>query len=290
MTRISLSAAPVLVCVALAPQAARADLTAPVAWVSAKKGLDIAICGDASSLPCRTFQYAHDNSVAAGGEIRVLDPGGYGPLTISKSISIVNDGVGVAGISVGGAGTGIRVQAGATDKVFIKGLTLDGANGAGRYGIEVFSAGNFTLTNCTIKGFAELSNGHGIWIKTNTDLRFSITDSIISGNFEGLNVNNIGGPTRAAKGVISRIEPVNNYYGITFGSTSNSVMNELNVSNGGPSLMKSLGAVYMTRSVLTGGGYGVISFMGGVLHSFGDNVIDNRGNDVDGPTVLESFK
>src|SRR5262245_2868298 len=49
------------------------------------------------ALPCRTFQHAHD-TVAAGGEIDVLDPAGYGALTIRKAISI--QGHGFAGISV----------------------------------------------------------------------------------------------------------------------------------------------------------------------------------------------
>src|ERR1700760_744389 len=48
------------------------------------------------ALPCRTFQYAHDNT-AAGGEIDVLTPGGYGPLTISKAISV--EGHDYAGIT-----------------------------------------------------------------------------------------------------------------------------------------------------------------------------------------------
>jgi hypothetical protein len=34
--------------------------------------------------PCRTFQHAHD-VVAAGGEIDVLDPAGYGTVTIAKA-------------------------------------------------------------------------------------------------------------------------------------------------------------------------------------------------------------
>src|SRR5262245_45519587 len=48
------------------------------------------------ALPCRTFQHAHD-VVAANGEIDVLDPAGYGAVTISKSISI--QGHGFSGIS-----------------------------------------------------------------------------------------------------------------------------------------------------------------------------------------------
>ena len=37
--------------------------------------------------PCRTFQHAHDVA-SANGEIDVLDPAGYGAVTITKAISI----------------------------------------------------------------------------------------------------------------------------------------------------------------------------------------------------------
>src|SRR6266481_9627937 len=48
--------------------------------------------------PCRTFAFAitHTN---AGGEIYALDPAGYGPVTITKSISIISAVAG-AGLTV----------------------------------------------------------------------------------------------------------------------------------------------------------------------------------------------
>jgi hypothetical protein len=66
------------------------------AWVSGH-GSDAMGCGAPAS-PCRTFQYVHDNIIAAGGEIDVLDPAGFGAVTITKGLSIVNDGVGTAGV------------------------------------------------------------------------------------------------------------------------------------------------------------------------------------------------
>ena len=42
--------------------------------------------------PCKTFQAAHD-AVLAGGEISVLDTGGYGTLIINEAVSIVAVGV-----------------------------------------------------------------------------------------------------------------------------------------------------------------------------------------------------
>jgi hypothetical protein len=67
-----------------------------LAWVSGK-GADASSCGALTS-PCRTFQYVLSNIVAPGGEIDVLDPAGYGAMTITSAITIVNDGVGVADI------------------------------------------------------------------------------------------------------------------------------------------------------------------------------------------------
>src|SRR5579883_1892953 len=72
------------------------------AWVSGH-GTDAAGCG-APANPCRTFQYVHDNVIAAGGEIDVLDPAGYGAIAIAKAISIVNDGVGTAGVQQSSSG------------------------------------------------------------------------------------------------------------------------------------------------------------------------------------------
>src|SRR5271169_5317754 len=71
--------------------------------------------------PCRTFQHAHD-TVAAGGEIDVLDPAGYGAVSITKSISI--QGHGFSGVSVGSGGTGITISAGASGTVGLYGLLI----------------------------------------------------------------------------------------------------------------------------------------------------------------------
>jgi hypothetical protein len=75
--------------------------------------------------PCRTFQHAHDTA-AANGEIDVLDPAGYGAVTITKAISI--QGHGFSGISVASGNTGITVNAGPADDVNLNGLLIDGSS------------------------------------------------------------------------------------------------------------------------------------------------------------------
>ena len=87
-------------------------------------GSDAAACTLAA--PCRTLAAAFA-ATNAGGEIDVLDPAGYGALTINKAISIVNDGVGTAGVLQTVAGqNAIQINAGSSDSVTLRGLTIDG--------------------------------------------------------------------------------------------------------------------------------------------------------------------
>ena len=65
-------------------------------WLSGV-GVDSGTCPRQS--PCHTLTYAH-SQVAAGGEITVMDPGGYGTVNITKAVSIVSDsGSGEAGVA-----------------------------------------------------------------------------------------------------------------------------------------------------------------------------------------------
>ncbi|MFP5288427.1 MAG: hypothetical protein ACLGI9_22010, partial [Thermoanaerobaculia bacterium] len=83
-------------------------------WVSGV-GDDVNPCS--RTAPCKTFAGAISKT-AAGGEISVLDPGGYGAITITKAITISGDGT-LASILAAGT-NGIVVNAGAADKVVIR--------------------------------------------------------------------------------------------------------------------------------------------------------------------------
>src|ERR1700712_226303 len=101
-----------------APAAAQATRT----WVSGV-GDDANPCS--RTAPCKTFAGAISKT-AATGEINVLDPGGYGAVTITKSISIISDHV-EAGVLVG-ATNGIIINVpNASDRVLLEGLDIDGA-------------------------------------------------------------------------------------------------------------------------------------------------------------------
>ena len=85
-------------------------------------GNDGNFCGRLT--PCRTFQAAHDKTLS-GGEMLVLDQGNYATLAITKSISIVNEGIGQASILVGNGDTGLTINA-PNAKVNLRGLTIEG--------------------------------------------------------------------------------------------------------------------------------------------------------------------
>src|SRR5215469_1161281 len=78
--------------------------------------------------PCRSFAGALAQT-SPGGEIAVLDTAGYGTVTISKAISIVNEEGVEAGVTVT-SGDAITINAGANDVVNLRGLTIVGAGGA----------------------------------------------------------------------------------------------------------------------------------------------------------------
>ncbi len=95
-------------------------LAANETWVSGT-GTDAGNCP--ITAPCRTFAFAHTQT-SNNGAINVLTSGNFGPLTITKPISIVADGV-EALINTGAGGAGVIVQAGANAVVSLRGLIID---------------------------------------------------------------------------------------------------------------------------------------------------------------------
>src|SRR5215211_467642 len=85
--------------------------------------------------PCKTFAGAISKT-AAGGEINCLDSGGFGAVTINKSMTISCEGS-VGGVVVAGTNA-IVFNGGANDYLFLKGLDIEGT-GTGLVGIKMNS-------------------------------------------------------------------------------------------------------------------------------------------------------
>src|SRR5215469_11342709 len=60
--------------------------------------------------PCKTFQHAHD-VVDAGGEVTAIDSAGFGPISITKAVTITSPAGVEAGIVPLAGGDGIDINA-----------------------------------------------------------------------------------------------------------------------------------------------------------------------------------
>jgi len=143
-------------------------------WVSGV-GDDLNPCS--RTAPCKTFAGAISKT-AAKGEINALDPGGFGTVTITKSISIEAEGV-TAGIAAGGT-NGIIVN-GAGAIVTIRGVVIDGA-GTGLNGIRILNATAVHIENCLIQNFVN----RGIDVENSAGpVQVFVKDTVIKNNFLG---------------------------------------------------------------------------------------------------------
>jgi hypothetical protein len=132
--------------------------------------------------PCRSFSAAIA-VVDAGGEVIVLDSGGYGPVTIDKIVSISAPPGVYAGISVLAstpAITGIVVNPGGPGAVTLRGLSLVNLSGEGAVGIDVVGPTWVRVQGCTLDGFFD-----GIRIGADaTAGSVVVSETTIRGGFE----------------------------------------------------------------------------------------------------------
>jgi hypothetical protein len=262
--------------------------------------------------PCRTFQAAHD-AVLAGGEISVLDTGGYGTLIISKSISIVAIGV-QASIAIPLGGTGITINAAFGDVVSLRGLIIDG-QGVGHSGI-VFNTGlSLEVVDCVVRNMA--ANGLEFHGKATTTQQLAVSNSYFADNgIDGtfIETTNLGTVAAAIDrtvffgnlgsgllaqgsdgtgglfvGVTDSLAANNNSSGSTaagfqvssgngFGSISNlSVTHSLVEGNIiGVAAVGSHATLWLAQSTLTGNAAG-FQTVGGSILSYSDNYITANG-------------
>ena len=210
--------------------AAPANAQAPRTFVSAA-GSDSNPCSFAA--PCRHFQNAV-NATSAGGEVDALDPAGYGPIVISRAVTI--EGQGWSYIAPPANGNGITINA-VSGKVTIRGVSLNGVGIAGlTTGIQFNSGGSLNVQNSVIENFS----GYGILFQPNVS-NFSIVSKISVSN-TAISDNNFGiyiGPTGSgfAQGILDHVHTENNINdGITVITPSQNLsvtVNESVIANNG---------------------------------------------------------
>lgn len=262
-----------------APTAASAQATRT--WVSGV-GDDANPCS--RTAPCKTFAGAISKT-AARGEINTLDPGGFGAVTITKSIAIRSKQDG--GI-LSTATNGIIINAAATDRVILSGLEIEGA-GTGLTGVRILQARDVKIFNSEFNGFTrsaidfEPSNG-----TASAPARLHVQDTILTnsgpptGGFDadGIQIQPSGtGNARASivrttvagfdSGVIARGAARADIDNSTFVQNAN-----VGVFASGPSAQIRVG-----RSQITDNLFGIGTSNGGSIFSFGNNQIAGNGTD-----------
>jgi hypothetical protein len=275
---------------------------APETWV-AGTGTDAGNCN--ITAPCRTFAFAHTKT-NNGGTLNVLSSGNFGPLTITKSISIVADGV-EAVINTGAGGVAIKVQAPADRIVSLRGLTID-LLGTDNYGISFVSGAALHVHNCVIRrtsrgisltpasGTHTLdiadsvianSSGYGIVIApTGSGVAKVMLDGVrLEGSsnsgiiFSG--VNNTGSITATVRDSVS----AGNADGIVVqaqnGTTNVMVDRSALVNNGSFGILANgAGAtIRIGDSTVSGNATGLFPTGGGVIASYGTNKVNGNGTD-----------
>jgi hypothetical protein len=158
-------------------------------WVSGV-GDDVNPCS--RTAPCKTFAGAISKT-ASGGEIDVLDPGGFGTLTLTKPMTI--DGTGTFASSLASATVGFTVTSSvANSNVTLRGLSINGAGTTlGTKGVRVLTnAGatvNVHIEDCVIQNFSTA----GISVETSATAAVFVRNTVIRNNANGVIVAATGG-------------------------------------------------------------------------------------------------
>jgi hypothetical protein len=294
-----------------AMQATPAFAQATRTWVSGV-GDDVNPCS--RTAPCKTFSGAISKT-ANGGEINCLDPGGFGAVTINKTL-VIDCHYTEGGVLAGG--NGIVVNATPTDIVVLRGLDIFGVNPP-THGVRILVAQAVIIEDCVIRRF-NLSNSFGISFQPTATTSLYVSNSTISQNGNGATGGGINiAPTGAGGGRViltnSRVLQ-NSNNGITVNTTGTTGFAAFTVdysqvsgntaagitATSGTELVGMItnsGVINNTQSGITssganttlrvgnttitgnasGGGAGVL-VSSGAIRTYGDNRLD--GNAIDG--------
>jgi len=279
-------------------------------WVSGV-GDDVNPCS--RTAPCKTWAGAISKT-AAGGTINCLDPGGFGTVTITKSMTISckpSEGSALASGSNGVVINGVGIN------VVLRGLEIDGGpdSSPGLNGVRFLQGASLVVEDSTIRDFkAGGSNGYGIVVLNPSMLAkvtvvrsmitgngagtagggiqiaptgsgsvdLTVIDSVLADNTVGLRVDSASTTGRihvAASRTTASGAPYHGFVALgTGGPVRMTLQDVLAVSNAGEAV-RAVGAAAIVRvggSVLAGNGVGFSAVASGRIYSYGNNQVDDN--------------
>lgn len=268
-------------------------------WVSGV-GDDANPCS--RTAPCKTFAGAISKT-ATGGEISVLDPGGFGAVTITKAITINGEGT-LAGILAAGT-TGIVINALSTHNVTIRNISIHGA-GTGFDGIRILSANAVNIENVSIQGFTNQGidiipsaaglvlqvNVLGSQIRHNTQqgiqvlpsgtatVKLAVTDTVVNNN--GLAGIDVAGSNNTASVTRSTLSDNNPGAQVQLASSTMMLDNCLLANNATAGITAGVGqaAIVRVHNSTISGNVAAIAGTGTVVGFTSNMVIGNGGTNL----------
>jgi hypothetical protein len=245
-------------------------------WVSGV-GDDLNPCS--RTAPCKTFAGAI-NKTAKDGEISVLDPGGYGAVTITKSIYINGThGAGygsILNVSVTGVSINITSATDVRKAVRLRGLDINGAS-TGINGVSILAANDVWIEDSVIDGNTGdgTSSGIGIRVATAASCNLFVSDTMIHKNVTGIRINTTGG-FAVANIRNSNIE--GNGTGINAASNSFVTVADSRISdNTTNGLIASVSGAQLTvrECVISNNATGINAVAGSVVRALSNNLLYN---------------
>ena len=259
-----------------------ANAQATRTWVSGV-GDDANPCS--RTAPCKTFAGAISKT-AAGGEISALDPGGFGAVTITKSITLNGDGNLTSVLVSGTNGINISTNLQPTDVVILRSLSINGISltgSGGTNGVNYQSGGMLVVENCTISGFTQA----GINMSLSNSGNLVVRNTTITTAASGVRINSTAGTVTASLSNVA-IRGTANGVWASYGNTavSNSVLSQ-NTTYG--AVADGSATMTLLNNTFTGNGTAVQALTGATVRISNNDVFDNGGGfRCDGGTIYSA--
>ena len=259
-------------------------------WVSGV-GDDANPCS--RTAPCKTFAGAISKT-ATNGYIHALDPGGFGAVTITKSITL--DGAGTKASILASLTTGIIINATSTSRVVIRNLDLEGFSN-GIHGINVLQVGFLSVENVAIMHFAQNAINMNMTLGSAAQLYLN---NVSTRSTQFIVVNN-------ARATINNLHSEGNNKGILVGANGNVTIRHSYIANIGEGIAATAASsvINVENTVIANNTFGISASGGstirlsdcavlsnsntGLFNDGGSQIISLQGNTVAGNPTPGGF-
>jgi hypothetical protein len=261
-----------LAATALASAAATPAQAQSRTWVSGV-GDDSFACS--RTAPCKTFAGAFSKT-ATGGEINCLDPGGFGTLTINKSITVDCSGTNGNILASGTIGITINTDAAPGMIVRLRGLSINGTL-TGSRGIQINGTGSndnaISIENCVLDGFTTFGIQNSAKIG-----RLLVKDTVVRNNFgTAVGVAPAAGNASTVKATLDNVSTFDSTYGFAFGNGIQAVVkNSIASGHVTAGVEADAGAtVSVVSSIIMGNVTGIVATAGSTIRVRDSDIASN---------------